>query len=116
VARFPTLSYPNWIKGLLSPRAGATVRESGLIGAHQIGDADWTRNDFDEKFKSLEQFGIGANTSSNGETLAQSKKGGATTGASNHDGGHPRALSEALAANDNDGAQGAWALIFDEVA
>jgi hypothetical protein len=116
VANFPTLSYPNWIKGLLSPRAGATAFESGLIGAHQVGAADWTRNGFDRSFKSLEQFGIGANTSSNGETLAQSKKGAAVTGASNHDGGHPRALSDALAANDNDGALGAWAMTYDEVA
>jgi hypothetical protein len=95
VANFPTLSYPDWIKGLLSPRAGATASGSGLIGAHQIGAADWTRNGFDEKFESLKQFGIGVDKSSNGETLAQSKKGAATTGASNHDGFHPRALSDA---------------------
>jgi hypothetical protein len=116
MANFPQLHYPAWVKGLLTPRAGATVGDSGLIGAHQIGDKAWKDQGFDKSFESIEQFGIGPNTSSNGETLARSKKGGAILGASNHDGIHPRALGDAQAANDNDGALGAWAMTYDEVA
>jgi hypothetical protein len=30
MANFPQLRYPNWVKGLLAPRAGATVGDSGI--------------------------------------------------------------------------------------
>jgi hypothetical protein len=95
MANFPDLVYPDWLNKLLQPRPGATVGESGLIGAHQVGRDSWLKNGFGTKFADLEQFGIGAETTSNGETLAQSKRGGAVLGATNHDGTHPQALNDA---------------------
>lgn len=94
MANFPQLPYPAWLKGIINPRNRASVNGSGFQGAHQIDDKFWVKDgvEFDRKFASISQFGIGANTSSNGEMLSQSQRGGMVLGTTNHDGPHPEAL------------------------
>jgi hypothetical protein len=91
---FSDLPFPQWLKDILEPRARATAGGSGLLGAHQIGREYWIGQDFDTKFASLQQFGIGKDAISNGEMLAQAQKGGAALQATNHGGRHPDALND----------------------
>ncbi len=95
MANFPQLPYPQWLKDIINPRKRAAVGGSGFQGAHQVGTDNWTRNGFNAKFGSLSQFGIGVDSSSNGEMLAQSQRGGMVLGVTNHDGPHPDELNKA---------------------
>jgi hypothetical protein len=73
MANFPQLPYPQWLKDMINPRRRASVNGSGFQGAHQIGDSYWTQTGvrFNQKFATIEQFGIGANTSSDDAQMAR---------------------------------------------
>lgn len=94
---FSSIVIPDWFYDWISPRKGTTGSKTGFQKAHMVGDDFWGNlpEAAKDAFAELEQFGIGANYTSNAELLPETQRGGAVLQSSTHSGPHVAELNTA---------------------